>query len=945
MKESNELYCPITPLPEYIGSYKIIKKIASGGMGEVFLAVDPFCQRKLALKKIRSDKMHLPGLRERFLKEVKIAAQLSHPCIIPIYQIHQSEDEIYYTMPLVEGETLKEIIQTTLKQEKAGLPQHPIGSSIPALMRIFLNICQAIAYSHAKNVLHRDLKPENIIIGPYGEVLILDWGLADFVFSTEEEIPIEENIEDSDHSGLTKPGKIAGTLAYLAPERIFGKKASYTSDIYALGIILYQLLTLRFPFRRKSVKQYKKEIPHESIVEPAERTPYRDIPPQLSHIAKKCLAKRPEKRYTRVEEILIDLNNYIEGHAEWIPYSSIQVECKSDWKFQENILLAKHIALTQKSDVMEWVNLMIAKDSFLGKIKLETHVRIKEEGCGLGFLLNLRPLEEVKDFFQESFFIWIGSEKNPGCHLFRSNVELMSNPDLFLKDQLSHFIRIEKTDYHIKLYIDQLLAFDYLSHTPFNGPHFGVVLKDADLDLGTILLSKSSPNILVNCLAVPDMLLTLHHFKEALSAYRQIASSFEGRLEGKEAIFRAGIVLLEEGKQKKEKKARENLFEQALEEFNQLKERGGSPLEYLGKSLVYKATGELEEEVKCLELSMRRFAKHPLVHLVKDQTLFRLHEASYKDKIAAYEFALLTLRYIKEAFTKQDNQKLLQHLQKNCKNLNFLSTEDSHFHLTLQLAFWLYKPRVLIDVFHYASTVSEKANTLYCLLYLGCHKLLPELLSSSENTELHSFFNPILDYYNQGFKKTYAPHPFNYLDLSDLIKKRAFFFILDQFYLSKKTDQIAMLEALESLCKKDLPLEDFLILHKKWISFLFYLKKPKEAILQLEKIPSSLKEEETSPFYFLQGCAIAHLKGLSFAKEHFFQRSENAPNNSSYLIDHFIFLKPNQQQKWLKKTFFGEKIQLFEQLCLLYQSSGLQEKQKTTQKLLKKIWQNAIDNI
>ncbi|MES2200170.1 MAG: protein kinase, partial [Chlamydiota bacterium] len=922
----------------------IIRKIASGGMGEVFLAVDPFCQRNLALKKIRSDKMHYPGLRERFLKEVKIAAQLSHPGIIPIYQIHQTENEIYYTMPLVEGETLKEIIQTTLKEEKAGLPQHPIGSSIPALMRIFLNICQAIAYSHAKNILHRDLKPENIIIGPYGEVLILDWGLADFVFSTEEDLPIEEEPEDSRHSGLTRPGKIAGTLAYLAPERIFGKKASYASDIYALGIILYQLLTLRFPFRRKSIKQYKKEISHESIMKPEERAPYRDIPSQLSLIAKKCLAKRPEKRYSRVEEILVDLNNYIEGHAEWIPYSSIQVECKSDWKFQENILLAKHIALTQKSDIMEWVNLMIAKESFPGKIKLETHVRIKEEGRGLGFLLNLKPLEEGKDFFQESFFIWIGSEKNPGCHLFRSNVELMSNPDLCLKNQLSHFIRIEKTDYHIKLYIDQLLAFDYLSHTPFNGPHFGVVLKDADLEMGAILLSKSSPNILVNCLAVPDMLLTLHHFKEALSAYRQIASSFTGRLEGKEAIFRAGIVLLEEGKRKKGKKEKEALFEQALEEFNQLKESGGSPLEYLGKSLVYKATSELQEEVKCLELAMRRFAKHPLVHLVKDQTLFRLHEASYKDKVAAYEFALLTLRHIKEAFTKQDNQKLLQHLQKNCKNPNFLPHEDTHFHLTLQLAFWLCKPKVLIDVFHNASTTSQKTNTLYCLLYLGCHKLLPELLTSSKDVELAPLFTPILDYYDKGFKKTCLAHSFTYKDLLGLSKKRSFLFLLDQFYLSKKSDQIAMLECLEALCKEDLIPEDFFLFQRKRISFLFYLKKSKEALLQLDQIPSYLKEEESSPFYFLQGCALANLKGISVAKEHFFKRSENTPSSTTYLIDHFLSQKPDRQQKWIKKNFFWEKIQLLEQLSLLYQSADLQEKQKTMQKLLEKEWQITVDD-
>src|SRR3989339_138258 len=323
--------CPVTPIPKKIGPYKILKKIASGGMGEVFVAQDPFCKRTLALKKIRGDRIHLEGQKERFLKEVKIAAQLSHPSIIPIYQIHQTEEEIYYTMPLLEGQTLKEILRTTLIQEKKGIALHPIGSSIPSLMRIFLNICQAVAYSHSKGILHRDLKPENIIIGKYGEVMILDWGLADFAENCKNEAPLEQESLDNEHPELTRPGKIAGTLSYLPPERILGVKASYSSDIYALGVILYQLLTLRLPFRHTTVKQYKKQMKHSFLIDAAEKAPYRDIPPQLSKIAQKSLAYPFEKRYSNVQEILKDLNNYIEGHAEWSPCTSIQIDHKADW--------------------------------------------------------------------------------------------------------------------------------------------------------------------------------------------------------------------------------------------------------------------------------------------------------------------------------------------------------------------------------------------------------------------------------------------------------------------------------------------------------------------------------------------------------------------------------------------------------------------------------------
>lgn len=888
MKEPAPSSCPITPIPKNIGPYTILKKIASGGMGEVFLAYDPFCKRNLALKQIRSDKLELDGLKDRFLKEVKIAAQLSHPGIIPIYQIHQTEKEVYYTMPLVEGETLKEIIKTTYFEEKEGLAKHPIGSSIPALMRIFLSICQAVAYAHSKGILHRDLKPENIIIGPYGEVLILDWGLADFANNPQEEISLPE--DDKEGCNLTKPGKIAGTLSYLPPERFFGAKASYTSDIYALGVILYQLLTLRAPFHRKSVKECKKYVKKETFTDPSEKAPYRDIPPQLSKIAKKCLANRPEKRYMRVEEIITDLTNYIKGHAQWIPHASIQIEHKPDWKFQENILLAKHIALTQKSDVMEWVSLMIAKGSFPERVKLETHVRIKEGGKGLGFLLNLGPTEEGKDFFQEGFFIWIGSEKNPGSHLFRSNVELMSNPDLYLKNQLSHFLRIEKTDHHIKLYVDDLLAFDYLSHAPFNGPHFGLVFKDDDLEVGAILVSTSSPNILINCLAVPDTLLTLRHFKEALSKYRQIASSFAGRPEGKEALFRAGITLLEEALVKKSKK--QKLLEQALEEFDKLRVDGGSPLEYLGKSLVYKALQDLDEETKCLELSLRRFAKHPLIHLVKDQVLFRLHEASYKDKAAAYAFALLTLRLISEAFTKQDNKKLLKHLYKNCEEPDFFNTplQDTPFHLTIKLAFWLHKPMLLAELFSLSLDSDEKEKILCCLAYLGEHDLVGTL--------------------------------------DPLFKEKNPVYLCSQFYLLHASKQKPLLETIDSLTKLDLSLQ------RHQIAFNLFLG-------NFEKADSLLKnhdaDQESSPFYFLKGCYIASQEGFAKGKDFLSRRSERILPPVTCLIDYFLEGELAWKKSWEKKALFWEKIQLQEQLTLFYHCASLEQKYKESLKELRKL--------
>ncbi|NGX46177.1 MAG: Serine/threonine-protein kinase PknD, partial [Chlamydiae bacterium] len=256
-----------------IGRYSFIRSLAKGGMGEVILAHDPTCDREIALKRIRPDLKEHGVIKERFLREAKITASLTHPGIITIYTIHQEEDELYYTMPYVAGQTFKELLRSS--------PSPTIASLLP----IFLSTCQTIAYTHSKNILHRDLKPENILVGKFGEVILLDWGLALHAKDAQPEEALPELKENEKE--LTRPGKIAGTLAFLAPERILGAPATIQTDIYALGVTLYQILTLRLPFSRKSLVDYRKNHRREELLDPEELAPYRDIPPRLSQIAKK----------------------------------------------------------------------------------------------------------------------------------------------------------------------------------------------------------------------------------------------------------------------------------------------------------------------------------------------------------------------------------------------------------------------------------------------------------------------------------------------------------------------------------------------------------------------------------------------------------------------------------------------------------------------------------
>lgn len=755
--------------PAQIDHYQIVRSLGQGGMGEVFLAFDPSCGRNVALKRIRQEMKSNRTLQERFLKEARIASQLTHPSIIPIYTICQKGQETYYTMPYVEGETLKQILKTAQEEEKEGEVKHPIGSSIPTLMRIFLNVCQAIAYSHSKGILHRDIKPDNIIVGKYGEVLILDWGLADFIGETQEILLTEK--KEIPAPDLTKPGKVPGTLSYIAPERAQGAPSSFSTDIYSLAVILYQILTLKLPFLRSSIQNFRKTMHLEQFVGPQEVAPYRDIPQHLADIAKRGLQFDPALRFQSVEEIITEVQSYIEGRPEWIPAAQLHLDRKEDWEFQENILLAKHLAITRLPTVTEWVSLMISRMSFSGNTKIKAKVQLKENGNGIGFLLSVPEADERKGF-EEGYCLWVGSETKPGCKLFRSNIEVLDLPGVCFTMNTWHEVHIEKVDNHLRFYLDDHLQFHYLSHTPMGGTHVGLLYRDADFEMPQIEISVGSQNVMVNCLAVPDAFLADKNYSKALSEYRRIGTSFMGRAEGREALFRAGVTLLEEAVSVKKNQEKQALYTLALDEFSKLRFTPGAPLEYLGKALVYKAIGDIDEEIKCLELCVRKYPKHPLLKVLNEHITFRLHEASLRNRFAAYHFALLAARHLPQIFQSEDSQHLLSNLIQNLEPLPFIlspapSSHTPLLHLAVQLSFWLAKPIPLMEIIESCPEPQISANAFYCMLHLGHIDWVRKNLHFLQNKEEAELIGSILLFHEKGLKagidafKTCAQLPYS----------------------------------------------------------------------------------------------------------------------------------------------------------------------------------------
>lgn len=896
-----------------IGSYKVLSSIGKGGMGEVLLAYDPLCGRRIALKRIRNDYQEQGPLQNRFLKEARITSQLTHPSIIPIYAIHPGDNlDVYYTMPFVEGQTLKQLFREARKKEKEGMRTDEAGTSIPALTRYFLSVCQAIAYAHSQGVLHRDIKPENIIIGKYGQVVILDWGLAKVI--QEKETDIYETSTQIFPEHVTHLGRVVGTIAYMAPERALGNPATVQTDIYSLGVILYQILTLRYPFYRGTLKEFREKMHLEIIYDPSEVAPYRDVPRPLSIIVKRCLAPKPEDRYKTVDEMIHDIENYLEGRAEWLQTGTLSIENKEDWEFQENVLIAENVAITRGMDVTDWVILMISKQSYGKDVRLETRVRIGDNGHGIGFLLSVPEAAERKHP-NDGFCVWLASDKDKNTKVVRSTVEVMHAPEFFLKRKEWYTIRIEKMENNIHCFVNDQLQFSYISHLPLTGTHVGLMTRDADFAMTPLVVSLGGQNVQISCLAIPDTYLSHKDYAMALSEYRRIGYAFSDRAEGREALFRAGITLLEQARNCTDPNRAFKLYDEALLEFGKLHDTPGAPLGYLGKGLVYHSLHDYEEEVKCYELACRRYPKHPLLPVLKEQILYRMHESSRYHPKATYHFILLAMRHIPDIAANKNVERLFQNLQSFWETLPFIEEDDKATNFIVILAFWLAKPHTLLEI------IQERScnNAVYCLIELGAWKLakknnqnpLLAIAIEAHESSIMEAFDKFLLIVPQEFTK----------------KESRVLFHMINFALTQQRPELVeeMANKLEGYVLSDemkLKLSGYRI----WA---FLLSKDWNSAGQLlQKYPIELLSQERTILYFLYGCWLLVTEGKVISDIHFASVLPVSYPRTWTLGAHFIKGDIYENHGWFRKAFMWDKRQLYKQLTLYYHCLGDEVKMK-----------------
>jgi len=268
-----------------LGRYEIVRVLGSGAMGVVYEGHDSKLHRRVAIKTIIKSAMvdaaQAADYSERFMREAQAVARLNHPNIVTVYDFGEEGDIAYFVMEFIEGHELKEHLD--------GSAQFPLQKSL-GLMTELLG---ALDYAHSQGIVHRDIKPANIMLDQSGRLKLTDFGVVKML----------------DNQEGTQAGTIVGTPGYMSPEQILGTGVSPRSDIFAAGVVLYQLLTWKKPFTGEGVFTIQQKIVNEDPAPPS--TLNANLPPMLDQIVNKALAKKPEQRYARASEFAGDLQRFL----------------------------------------------------------------------------------------------------------------------------------------------------------------------------------------------------------------------------------------------------------------------------------------------------------------------------------------------------------------------------------------------------------------------------------------------------------------------------------------------------------------------------------------------------------------------------------------------------------------------------------------------------------
>jgi serine/threonine-protein kinase len=298
-------------VPSGLRRYTGFREMGRGGSAILRSCFDPVTGRTVAIKTLRPGTRRDRRERRRLLREARVTAQLQHPNTVPVYDIGDDEEEgIYFVMKRISGENFFEILKRIARGDEATIEAFPTSRRLD----IVIAACQALAYAHARGVIHRDVKPENIWVGNFGEVILLDWGVAKVWGHADDNEPINQCVlppresEEGLLATLTGGGQRPGTPLYMSPEQVDGNRGiDERTDIFSAGVCLYEMLAIREPFRGVNIDETFDNIKNKDVPPPSERAPQRGISHVADEVVMRAIQKRPGDRYQSMRDLIADI--------------------------------------------------------------------------------------------------------------------------------------------------------------------------------------------------------------------------------------------------------------------------------------------------------------------------------------------------------------------------------------------------------------------------------------------------------------------------------------------------------------------------------------------------------------------------------------------------------------------------------------------------------------